>query len=250
LNIDCEFYEETLQQAAHSDRALLIEVLRCTNCRRRAEKLASALFERFGNYRRIMLSRHEVLLDVEGMTENAAELICLLQNTYRKSMIQKDRLINTYAGPMSSFIGQLIGSSLEEELWVAGFDELGILRACDRLEHGDINSLHFHVRVLLEYASRHRLNVISVAHNHPDGSLGDDNGADKETLRMLHNILRAFHIQLQEYIVLEDELHVYTCREPDPASCGDLQEQRGNDALHQLADMIAGKTYSETVQNG
>ena len=196
-----------------------------------------------------MLSRHEALLAVEGMTENAAELICLLQNTYRRSMPQKDMLLNTYAGPMSAFIGGLVGHSLEEELWVAGFDELGILRACDRLERGDINSLQFHVRVLLEYASRRRLNVISVAHNHPDGSRSEDNGADDETLRMLHSILRAFHIQLQEYIVLEDEIHVYTYCEPYPASDGELQQQGGDNALHQFARMIAVEPKAGTVED-
>ena len=222
-------------------------MLRCTNCKRHAEKTADALLARFGSYRRILLSRHEALLDVEGMTENAAELLCLLQNVYRKSMPESADFINTYAGPMSVFIGQLMGHSLDEELWVAGFDELGILRACECILRGDANSLHANVCLLVEYASRHRLHILSVAHNHPEGSRGDDNGADMKVLQLLHSALWAFQIQLREYIVLDDEMHIYTCSEP--TSNDKLYQQSSDNALHQLADMVASQPQLQPVED-
>jgi len=241
-------YTENLQPEEMGDRELLIRLLGCTNIRKHAVRTADALLARFGCYRRILLARHEALLDVEGMTDNAAAMLCLVQNVYRKSMPESADFINTYAGPMSSFIGKLMGHSLEEELWVAGFDELGILRVCECILRGDANSLETNVRLLVEYACRHRLNILSVAHNHPEGSSSGDYDADINVLYLLHSVLRAFHISLQEYIVLDDEMHIYAYSE-DPSG-DELQQQRSDSTLHQFAHMIAGKPNFQSVEDG
>ena len=234
--------------ASMSDRDLLIALLSRTDCRKHAEELADALFCRFRSLRRIVMSRHEKLLEVDGMTEHAAEMLCLLQNASRKNFPPPASFVNRYTGPMSGFAEQLLRCSTEEELWIAGYDEFGCLRRCECIQRGTVNSLQFNLRPIVEYASRHHLKEISLAHNHPDGSADDQSDADMSVLQILCSILGIYGISLREYITADERMtvHQFVVLPSEDA----LQQERRQNALNEFTYMITDPSKGKTFHHG
>lgn len=132
-------------------------------------EIAHNLINKFGSFANVFDAPIESILEVTGMTENAAILIKMLPavaRLYRHDKIAERHDISNYA-KCCEFLSNLLYDSTKEEFYLMSLDSDNKLINCSKLATGTVNRVTINVRDVLQQALCDRAVNVVIAHNHP-----------------------------------------------------------------------------------
>ncbi|MBE6611296.1 MAG: hypothetical protein E7632_02285 [Ruminococcaceae bacterium] len=194
---------DALQWDALSDRELLAALLSFAVDAEHAEQLADELLCRFGTFRTVFKADHHTLGKIPGMPENAVRLLllaaCVIYGERPREQIHYGEQVES----IPKLFEREIDGSPNEELWAAGYDEHGMLCACECIARGEIDHVTTSVSAVADFCVSHRIHVVALAHNHPMQGSGIS-AEDRKSAQLLYGLLSDFDIYLRWFVVLSD----------------------------------------------
>ena len=143
---------------------------------------------------------------VEGVGENAAALIRLIQPLYRRiriSATEEETILNSVEKAGEFFVGRFAGERTES-MYQACLDAKGKLLNVQRLSAGDVNFVHADIRSIVQNALLCRASAVILAQNHPSGvALPSD--ADNAVTLQIHRVLQSVGVTLFDHIIVADD---------------------------------------------
>lgn len=132
-------------------------------------EIAHNLINKFGGFANVFDAPIESLMEVSGMTENAAVLIKMLPGVarlYRHEKIAEKQDISTFT-KCREYLSNLLFDSTSEEFYLMSLDSDNKLINCTRLATGTVNRVSINVRDVIKQAILDRAVNVVIAHNHP-----------------------------------------------------------------------------------
>ncbi|MDR2558214.1 MAG: hypothetical protein LBC86_01520 [Oscillospiraceae bacterium] len=185
--------------------------------------LAHRLISRFGCFVDVIGADYEDLLEVSGVKEHTASMICLFRMLAKYYIMEKKgniiELNNTIA--LNNYCAAMFLDADNEEVRCIFLDnELNLIDS-DRICEGDFGRVELPLRGLLQYIFKVRANRIVIAHNHPYGSCIPSR-ADVDITRELYKFLKTLEIELIDHVITGRD-GVWSMREretfPDTWKC-------------------------------
>lgn len=168
-------------------------------------EIAHRLLERFGSLNAVFSAPVEELTRVEGVGENAALLLRLVPQLYRRSLTELDRpgrAIGSYE-EAGHFLQKYFWGERNEVVMELCLDGKQRLLACHRLGEGGVSASSFNVRDAVRHALADNAMYVYLAHNHPSGvAVASD--LDRAATRSVQTSLRAVGVKLLDHIILAE----------------------------------------------
>ncbi len=186
-----------------SDHEVLELILFYAIPRRDVNELSHRLVERFGSFKAVFDADYDDLCKVDGIGENAAVLIKLMSESFRKYALSdgKDVMLYDTLRKVGEYAVKLyIGVSVEK-LYALLFDNKMMLLDTVMLGEGAVNSVHVSVRTIAEKALKKDASSIILIHNHPNGTPYPSE-EDKRFSVYLKDLLSNFDITLIDHLIV------------------------------------------------
>ncbi len=188
----------------HFERHQILEMLLFFGIPRKdTNEIAHRLLHKFGSLSGVMNASFEDLRQVEGMTDNAATLICFsaaLTREYARDRQQEMDVLKSCEAMGEYAVPFLAGLDHEAVLLICMDSRYRVLHA-DILTHGTVNMADINTRLVMQRALRHNATIVVLAHNHPGGS-PVPSYEDINTTKSLINALLPVGIKLADHIVV------------------------------------------------
>ncbi len=174
--------------------------------RKDTNPVAHCLLDRFGSLRGVLEADYRDLLEVEGMTPNAASLMKFSQlfiGRYLRSTSFEDSKTLRFADTDALrryYEGVFLGIRDEQIRAMALDDNLRMV--CEKvLMEGTIGKVEISARKIADFAIRNQCDRVVLAHNHPNGA-SLPSRADLVITTDLARLLDAFEIELLDHIII------------------------------------------------
>ena len=165
---------------------------------------AHRLLKEFGSLRGVLTAQVEELKKVEGVGGNAATLLHLVSELYRRVPYAGDRsVILNSVEKCGDYFLQLLGAEKHEVLYQACLDGKGKLITCRKLADGNIDSAALSVRQVVNNALLCEASAVVLAHNHPSG-VALPSESDRSVTLLVRDALKMMDIRLIDHIVVAD----------------------------------------------
>lgn len=171
--------------------------------------IAHELIDRFGSLAGVLEAKRTDLLQVKGMTENAACLITMILPLYKKyhQDVCKKRTQFSNVKETADFLRNLfIDNTNVEQIFVLCFDAKKNLITYRKINEGDINSSNFDLRQLATLVLETNATSVIIAHNHPHG-ITTPSYMDVETTKVVVNFLDSMKVRVDDHIIIADKDH-------------------------------------------
>ncbi len=186
------------------------EVLELMLCyavpRRDVNTQAHFLMKKFGSLSKVFDAEIEDLVEIGGLTKNAAILMKLtpqLSKIYRQDRWKdKKDLSNIYVAGRYA-VDLFVGCSYET-FYVLCLDNGGGLIKCEKISEGTINEAPVYSRLVVESAIKNKANKVILAHNHPSGN-NSPSWVDDKTTEKVKAALESIDIDLADHIIVGGE---------------------------------------------
>ncbi len=174
--------------------------------RRDTNALSHALLDYFGSFRAVMEAGIDDLMQVAGIGENAAMLICLVSALNRRyftssrkpgAIIRNSKDAGEYLLPMFSYLTQ-------ERAYVLCLDSKSMVTYCRPLAEGIVNKVEFAARDIVDIALRYKAAAIILAHNHPS-DIALPSNMDISSTKSIYSTLRSVGVQLFDHIIVSGD---------------------------------------------
>ncbi|MBQ2785242.1 MAG: DNA repair protein RadC [Oscillospiraceae bacterium] len=197
------FLEEGLD---HFDEIQVLELL-LFYCipRKDTNEIAHGLLERFGGVVQVMEAPVEELRKVNGMGENAAVFLALINafgRYYQVNRATNMEILNDIEKCGAYLVPKFIGRR-NETVFLLCLDAKCKVLSCREVGEGSVNSAAVPIRRIVEMALGSNATSVVLAHNHPSG-LAVPSGEDVQTTKHLAMALRSVEIELVDHIVVAD----------------------------------------------
>lgn len=191
----------------HFDESHVLELLLFYGIPRIDTKpIAKALIAQFGSFSQVMEASHEELMKVEGIGENAATYLNLINAVGRYYLVNRDSNARVLATTeqCGRFLVPYFHRLRDETVFMLCLDAKCKLLCCREVGKGSVNSANVSTRRVLEIALGVNASSVILAHNHPSG-LAVPSGDDLVTTERIARVLAAVDIVLADHIVVADE---------------------------------------------
>ena len=171
--------------------------------RKNTNDIAHALIDKFGSFSGVLNADEKSLLEVDGMTKNAAVFIANLPEVFRAYLkdVNAKKMSLSGRGVIRDFIGaKLYGLPYEQVVAVALDSKDGFI-ALEKIAKGDGASVKVEVREIVDFALKHNAVNIVIAHNHPSGCPTPSKRDDALT-QGLHDAGKIMGIPLLDHVIL------------------------------------------------
>ena len=172
--------------------------------RRDTKALSKELLRKFGSLPEVLAASTESLMDA-GLTENAALLLKLIPDLERRCAVLKQPTkprIRSTADAGNLLCGLFMNED-EESIRMLCLNASGRVTKTILLGRGDVASVHFSVRKIVENALQNKAVSVILAHNHPSGSL-TPSGEDIDATVEADAALKKVGIRLLDHIIVSD----------------------------------------------
>jgi DNA repair protein RadC len=219
-----------------SDHEVLELILFYAIPRRDVNELSHRLVEAFGSFKGVFDAEYEDILKVEGMGENAATLIKLMAESFRRYALDDEKVfVYDNLKKVGDYAVKLyIGVSVEK-LYAMLFDNKMKLLDTVMLAEGAVNSVRVSTRTVCEKAIKKNASSIILIHNHPSGTPYPSD-EDKNFSTFLRDFLANFDIKLIDHIIVSGRYY-------RPVFEGEMRENK-------LAATVPFSYGSFTTQTG
>ncbi len=171
--------------------------------RRDTNELAHALINRFGSLAGVFEASLHELCEVPGVGESTAQLIMLVPQITKLSMVTKANEIAyiTNSDEAGKYFLPRFMLEREEVLLLASLNSQKRVIACNEMGRGVVNSVMTSNRRIVETALKNRASSVIIAHNHPDGYAIPSREDDIATQQIMSS-LATVGIPLVDHIVV------------------------------------------------
>ncbi len=169
---------------------------------------AEMLLVQHGGLANLLDSETDVLLKNQAITEKGISLVRLVSELHRRYLLIRSRTEQFLADSdaIARYLMPLFAGERDEALYLLSLDESRRVLGCDKLSHGEANSVHLPLRTLLKEALLKEASSIVLAHNHPSG-IGYPSEEDIMTTEILKKMLEPLDISLMDHLVFFDDRH-------------------------------------------
>ncbi len=174
-----------------------------------ANELAHRLIERFGSFSQVFRANYEQLLEVPGMTANAAILFKMMPQVSRRYIEQlapPAGLLNSSEKIGEFLIPKFLGRS-EEAVLLLCLDNACRLLRYEWIGEGGLSQAAFDVRRIVETVYQYKALNAVLAHNHPNG-LARPSSQDVRITETLASILKPVGIELLDHFIVAGKDYV------------------------------------------
>jgi len=168
--------------------------------------LAHTLMKRFGSFAGVFDASLDDLEKTDGVGENTATLIKLVTQIARRYHIsrrQPEKVLGSSHAAGEFMLPYFFGEP-DECVYICCLDSKRTVLGVQPLFRGDVNSVAFSMRRLVESALSYNAAGVILAHNHPSG-IALPSSEDSETTRRAEAALSAVGIALVDHIVVADD---------------------------------------------
>ena len=169
--------------------------------------IAHELINRFGSLSAVFETDRADLMQVKGMTENAACLISMILPLYQKysQELVKRRPKFKDNKELAEFLRTLyLDNNNVERVYVLCFDAKDTLLTYRMIGEGDVCSATFDMRKLAAAVIESNAASVVVSHNHPHG-ISAPSYQDGEVTASIANILHSFNVNFADHIIVTDK---------------------------------------------
>lgn len=166
-------------------------------------EIAHNLINKFGSFANVFDASLDALMEIAGMTENAAILIKMLPavaRRYRHDKIAERKDISSFT-KCREFLSNLLYDSTKEEFYLMSLDSDNKLLNCSKLATGTVNRVNVIIRDLQEQALRDRAVNVVIAHNHPS-HVPFPSSNDLRTTKTIITSLSYVEINVYDHIII------------------------------------------------
>lgn len=172
-------------------------------------EIAHELIRTFGGFPQVFLADVEQLAAVKGMTRNAAILVKLVPEVYRKYLDEsqeKEEILDTTDKIRDYLIPKFMGRS-EEVVYLLCMNNACKLLRAEIISTGNKSMAHVDLRKLTEIVFQCGAVSIILAHNHPHG-VARPSRHDIDTTRKLQKVLSQLNIEFLDHFVVAGDTAV------------------------------------------
>ena len=177
--------------------------------RKDTNELAHSLLEHFGSFSAVLDAPVEELCKVKGISRGTAVLIksfMPVARYYMASKGSKDLILDSAEKCGDYFLGCFAGL-IEEKTMLLCLDSRCKMLACVPLAEGNLGTVGFSSRKLIEAVIEYSAAGVILAHNHPSGvALPSD--SDIEATKSAAQFLRAVGVSLLDHIIIANDDYV------------------------------------------
>lgn len=189
--------------SAFSEHEVLELLLTYAIPQRDVNPLAHALIARFGSLAGVLEAEESELVQVNGVGQTAASLLCLmpqLMGRYQRSAMGERPIILDLASA-KRYVAALYVGVHEECVYMICLDQSGRVLSPALLHRGTIDQVTLYPREVVEAALRHHAHAVLLAHNHPSGG-AEPSQADYDTTHTVINALRVIGVRVVDHLIL------------------------------------------------
>lgn len=164
--------------------------------------VASSLFSRFGNMRKICDADIESLMEIKGMTRSAASLlrtVPAIAEIYGSVNKLPDRVFK--AENILPFLITTFGEQTTEFFCLISINEKNKIVHNDIFTVGSVDNLDIVAKDLVETAKIHDSKKVLVAHNHPSNDVSPSE-ADIENTAKMREMFRGIGVEFLDHLIL------------------------------------------------
>ena len=177
--------------------------------RKDTNELAHRLLDTFGSLENVFDASHQELTAVDGIGENAAVLLSLVPQIYKKAAVSKANEIkkcNDVASLVSFLKPRFIDEKNEVLIMVCLDSSLNVI-SCIEVARGTVNTIETNNRRIVELALKSRATSVALAHNHPNGVAVPSTEDDYFT-KQVSNGLSSIGIKLVDHIIFAGDKYI------------------------------------------
>ena len=169
--------------------------------------IAHELIDRFGSLSAVFEASRTDLVQIKGMTENAACLITMILPLYQKysQELVKRRPKFKDVEEMASFLRTLyLDNNNIERVYVLCFDAKETLITYRIIGEGDISSSNFDMRKLASVVLETNAASVVISHNHPHG-VASPSHQDGIATSSIAVFLHTLNVNFLDHIIVSDK---------------------------------------------
>ena len=176
---------------------------------RDTNEMAHELIARFGSFSGVLEADVRDLLNVKGMTENAACLITMILPLYKRYMenIKSRKPQFVSKEELSEYIRSLFLDTNDERLYALAYDSSRRFIGYKNIGDGDICSSRADIRKLSAFVIECKATGIILAHNHPHG-IALPSREDIDCTKYIYKILDALKVRLLDHIIVNESDYI------------------------------------------
>lgn len=170
--------------------------------------IAHNLISEFGSLSRVFDAPFEMLINVEGVGENAATLIKLMPQLCRRYLESRGKevedvtVLDTKKKIIQHLMPKFVGQ-INEILVLICFDNKRKVIFSDKIIEGSVNITGVSIRKIVEQVVKQNACAVILAHNHPSG-LAIPSADDIATTKQIQNVLSSMGVRFLDHIIVAD----------------------------------------------
>ena len=172
-------------------------------------ELAHELLDRFGSFAGVIEAPFEDLVQVKGISDHTATLICLCRELCRKYYEAKFSL-STVMGSiedMGAYIMPKFFGRRTEAVVLLSMDNRRKVLNCSVVYEGSVSATEVNIRLLLQQALRDNATMAVIAHNHPNGHAVPSE-SDIRTTEVVRRALKVAGVQLVDHLIFSEDDYI------------------------------------------
>lgn len=207
--------------SALSDCEILQLLLEFTMSSVDAQAVSLQLLEKFGSLSCILERSPQALMDVGGISEQAAVLLNMQSALFRLCKQEREFAHHLTSDNYLSIISTLFIGAATEHFYLICLNNVNKILSVDLLSVGTLSRVNIYTRTVLEIALRNKANKIILTHNHPNG-VPFPSTEDITLTHILADAVETLGIELADHIIvtnktaisMKNDLNVFDSRPP------------------------------------
>ena len=171
--------------------------------------LAHRLIDRFKTVGRVLQASTEDLMSVEGVGENTARYLSLLNQAIRYVGIERATEVNVLCDTQDyvAYLKDFFSGVTNEQVYLLCMDAKRMVLGHHLISDGSVTSANIPTRTVMEKALISNAVYVVLAHNHP-GGFAIPSPEDEDVTVYLKMLLQSVGVILLDHIIISDHDYV------------------------------------------
>lgn len=171
--------------------------------------IAHELIDRFGSLSAVFEANRTDLMQIKGMTENAACLISMILPLYQKyaqELVKRRQSFKDIEEAVAFLRTLYLDNNNIERVFLLCFDANNSLITYRMIGEGDVSSSNFDMRKLASAVLETNAASVVLSHNHPHG-IAAPSYADTVATADIASLLNVLNVKFADHIIVTDKSH-------------------------------------------